>query len=597
LKFISRKFNTVASERYTESQLAIVHWSCLIAIIVLYLYRGIGYLDRPTAIDVLNVYLPFANKVLEQGLGFLLQPESIIVSPLSYLWPAILGGELSVIKYVNLSVGVLMVLLTYGIGRQLHSRLVGLIAAFLFAKSPFLISWIPTALSEPPFFLFTLTWIWALGEVLTGRKNFIPIAAIALSLSILTRAVWLYPSIVFLLVILCLSCFKISTRQTMLNLSVALGLGLILPILVILKNLIFFGLPSIDSGSGGALFYGTNLMTNGFEPPLLGLAYEGGATDFHSVIGNREHAAVAIKFLKERSLFELLDWYLTKLSWVTFFTPIEASIKSSLWRVFELSMAITATYWGIKQKKIFVLLLCAGIALQIFQTAFVLYNIRYSTDSLELLLIPLAAVGVYLSLNFGEKVIKDGNQPYFLHILRFPNKFTLISIILMSVLCLTLHFRTLPIITLPPKIPTSILFQSSDFSRVLRTSFLDQDQRLLEHNVILATPNQVLPRGAHNALWEIKMTLSPSSGGVCSNALISFDSEDSPDLKVEIVDFPVYSDGLPHTYLLGTAGKNASLFPLESGRLIMKVNCESDVSVLVDQMSLVVPHFIDYFFK
>ena len=574
------------------------HYFWLLLIILAYLYKAFRSIDVPIAPDAAMVYLPFAKMLREQGFLFLMHPKSIIVPPISYLWPALLGGNVTVIQYANIIAGIFMVLLTYDIGRQLHTRLAGLIAAFLFATSPFLISWIPTALSEPPFFLFTFIWLWGIGGIIKGKTWAIPVSGIALSLSILTRSIWFYPSILFLAFALYFVFFTLTSRKTISDLALALALGLILPVIIIIKNIVFFGLPAIDSGSGGALFYGANLMTNGFEPPLLGLAYESGFNDFHSIIGNREHASVALQFLKERSLLELGNWYLTKVSWVTLFTTLEAPTKLSLFRVFELAMAGSSIWYGIKQKKIFILLIGFGLALQILQTAFVLYNIRYSTDNLELLLIPLAAVGITLSLNLGNEIIENVERNGVNKSIFYTYKYGLISAAIVAILSVILYFRAVPTVNLPPNIPVEILFDGTRAIAGKHSVLLDEHDLTSLYKVELDVPMQVLPLNAGNAIWDIKMTVFPVVAGRCNKASVNFKlTSTALYAKKSEEKFRLYDDGIIHRYLIGASNVNSKLFPIKSGKLILKFDCPTGSKIVVNNISLMAPHFIESYFK
>ena len=621
-----QKWRAVPSIRYTLKR-----WGWLFVAILIFLCQTMWHFNKPTAPDVVQIYLPLAKKFLAQGISFFLQPESIIALPVSYLWPSLFGGDIVAIKSANVFCGVLMILLTYGIGQQLHSRIAGLIAAFLFAVSPLIVRWIPTALSEPPFYLFTLIWLWGMGEVIAGKKWAIPIASIALSMSILTRAIWFYPSIVILFFVSLLFIFKFTARTTTCYTTVALALGLVIPILVIIKNIVLFGVPTIESGSGGALFLGTNILTNGFEPPLLGLTYETGNIGFKNAIGNQEHARVAMQFLKERSVFDLFDWFLTKISWATLFTTLEAPIFVSVWRAIELAIAFAGLWWGIKQKNFFVLFIGSGIVLQILQTAFPSYNIRYSIDGIELLLIPLVAVGIAASLNItvNEKSTSKSKMHFYRR-----HQHAIVAVSITAVLFLALYFRSVPTINLPSHIPVSVLYKNEDIVQINQSLALDDDKKIFSLQAVLNVPKQALPSGTRSAIWEIKMAVLPSSGGSCIKSSASFHSnnslqsarldnhepsENNTSLK-EVshwltfvkswfkstqnrstetgeVYFNVYNDSIAHTYLLGSAVSGAELFPTEAGKLTLKFDCSPDVQIILERVSLVAPHFIETYFK
>lgn len=558
-----------------------------------YYFRVQRYFDRTVTPDAADFYLPMAKSFIEQGLSFLLQPESIQVPPVSYIWPALFGGEFSTVRYANSVAGIFMVALTYGIGRRLHSHAAGIVAALLFSISPLLISRIPTALAEPPFFLFTLIWFWSLGEVISGKKWAIPISALALTLSVLTRTVWLYPAILFLFFIATWMWLKPNEKKPLVYLSIALASGLVVPILVIIKNGMLFGVPSISLGSGGALFYGTNLMTNGFEPPMLGLQYESGQNALFSIVGNREHAAVAVQFLKERSLLELWDWYLTKITWVTFFTTLEAPLKQSVVRVTELALTSVCLWHAIKKGRLFAALIGTAIVLQIFQTAIVLYNIRYSVGGLELLLIPMAAVGIVLSLNVPIGLVKDGlvhgdyKKTFMLY------RYGIASFAITSILVAGLYTRTVPVINLPPNVPVSILFSIDHVQMNQRLPPLTERTEYREYYIELDVPRQFMLPGSINALWAIEMARTKG----CKEASLDFMSDEYPKITKREVGFNVHDDNSMHTYFLGTAFENTHLFPSKSGGLILKIDCPSSASILVNKVSLIIPHFIDAYFK
>ena len=628
-------------------------WGWLLLIVLVYLCRAWANFDRPIAPDAALVYLPYAKRLFDEGTAFFLNPESVYVPPISYLWPAIFGGDVNAVKVANLVGGIFMVLLTYGIGRRAHSHVAGLIAALMFAISPFLVSWIPTALSEPPFFLFTLLWLWGVSEVISGNKWAMPIAVIGLTLSILTRSIWLYPSVLLLAFALAWSIYKPSSRHLMSRLAIVQMLGLIVPVAVIAKNMLLFNLPAIDTGTGGALFYGAHTITNGFEPPLLGLNYENG-NDSRSLQGNKEHALVAMQFLKERSLAEIAEWYAGKVSWVLLFSKLEMPVLGSIWRVLELSMAITSIWWGIKQKNFIIILLGSGVALQVLQTSLVLYNVRYSIDNVELLLIPLAAAGFMVMFNAGKgrqkkllitllgsavvlQVLQTSfilfNLPYSISSIKLwlillaaagvvmmsntgkekttpindsphlngnsdGNQYGMVGVSTALMLLIALQFRDTPTIIIPPQIPVLTIFKYQPgleaHAQLLSKNSKASTPLLFEQNV----PRQVLPRDVLNAVWQISVAVKPASDKRCKKATIKFiKTEQGSIVAVGEANFDLIDDGVSHTYNLGTAYQNAGLFPATSGKLILAFSCPSDTTISVNQVALIAPQIIDRYFN
>jgi dolichyl-phosphate-mannose-protein mannosyltransferase len=558
-----------------------------ILIYAVYLFRVEQYFDRPVAPDALKVYLPLSRLFLEEGFSFLFNPAFITVAPLAYIWPAIFGGDIELIKLANIFAGMLMILCTYGIGKQLHSAVAGLIAAFLFARSPLIIHWIPTVLSEPPFYLFTIIWLWSIYEVISNKKWAIPVFALALGLSILTRPVWFYPAIVFFIGTSFWLIFINANKQVAKNLSIALLCSLILPMIIIIKNTVIFGLPSITTASGAALFYGTNIITNGFEPPLLGLSYENGPA-LVSILGNKEHASVAIQFLNERTISELINWFVTKISWVTMFSSLDASINQTIWRILELMMTLVCVWYGVKKRNFYIVLLFVALILQILQTSLALYNMRYSADSLELILMPMAAAGIAVMINTAINFLKKG-KAFFTKEILFNSG---LGIFLMLLFIMAYHYRPIPDINLPKNIPVTVIYSNENIQLDYDSNELDDLQYLAEINV----PQQDMPDGFSNALWQVKLS-GITDESDCRTLSISFDSNVSGSLNSTVYKKDITGKSEKQTYLYGAAPGFSKLFPDEEGKVLLKVECSNTANIVIDNISLVAPHFIETYFK
>ena len=577
----------------------------LLSIIILYyIYRTLFYINNaPLAPDVITTYLPFAQKVINQGFGFFSTAESLKASPLSYIWIALFKADVLFVRYVNLIAGIFMVILIYNLGRQIHSSAAGLVAAFLFVRSPLLIQWIPTLLSEPMFYFFTLLWFWAISEVIANKKWAIPIAAIALTLSILTRSVWFYPAFIFIFFSLIWFFISQSNRGLAKRLVIANSIGLILPILFIIKNYIIFNAPVIAFGSGFALYAGTNPMTGGFEPYYLGTGY-GGSLDHLSMIGDRNHSLVALEFLKDRSVRDLLNWFLQKLQWTLFFSPVDISYVAALWRAIEISFGTIGVWWGINNKSLFVKLLGIGFFIQLFQTVFPLYNTRYSADNLDFLLILLAAVGIVVSFSgiFGfilsilNSISKKSNVNVLSNI--YPNvKYGISGLFLAFVLIIFLGFRTVPVLNLPDNIPVTILFKITspiiiDSTQWLKNSKINEKE-IVQIDTKIDMQKKILPNEPDYALWQIQMSLSPKNNAICEKAAISFNSINK--LKDSSVYFDVKNNGVMNTYNIGASGFQKALFPEMDGKITLSLYCTKDVDIIVNRVSLLVPHMVKYY--
>lgn len=566
---------------------------------MLYIHRALEYLPRPIATDAALVYLPYAKRLLADGISFLMRPESVYVPPVTYMWPALFGGEAEAVKIANLIAGIVMIFICYGIGKRAHSPLAGIVAALLFVNSPMLVSWIPTPLSEPPFYLFTLIWIWGICEVMGGNRWAISVAIAGLALSILTRSVWLYPSILLIFIFAGLSLWRTESRKTYRRLALIQILGVLPSIIVIFKNLVLFGLPAIDTGTGGALYYGANIVTGGFEPPLLGLDYEDGG-DSRSLVGNRAHALVAMQFFSERSWSEIVGWYLQKLSWITLFTKLEAPMSWSVWRILELSFLAIALRWAIKQKQLITLLLAGGVVLQILQTGFVLYNIRYSIDNVELLLVPLAAIGVVViadSLWTDVNAVRLAKLPCQLGTTMEGVRYLALGVTVFLVLFVALSLRPLPTINVPPQVPVLKLFEYGDESRYANLPQVNSSE-VGATFIQFKVPELTMPTGATNAIWQFNISIKGDPGDGCKKASVNYSEASKIGSSVDSkpIYFGVVGDGVGRNYYIGTAYRNATLFPSKTGFVTLAIDCPMGSTIRLNNAALIVPKIAEHYF-
>ncbi|MBB3213017.1 hypothetical protein FHW67_002305 [Herbaspirillum sp. Sphag1AN] len=564
-----------------QSNKFVIRYALLLVIIGIYLQHAWKFIHLPIPPDAEITYIPLAKKLIEQGWRFFLSSDSIQVGPAIYSWFAIFGADDYTIRYANILSGCIMVLLAYGIARRMHSIVAGILAALLFAASPLIVSWIPRSLSETPFFLFTLMWIWALGEVIAFKRWAIPVAAIALSISILLRPVWLYPVILLLVALSFSFLFSPKSRAVVGKVFWVHILALLLPGLFVVKNLLLFGTPNIAEGGGGALYYGTNLLTGGFEPPLLGMNYQGLTRSIFTVAGNHDYGIVAAEFLKHRSFSGLLEWFFRKISWVTFFTPLEASARMSWFRVVELAMAVTAVAWGFRAKRLLVILVGAGILLQVLQTALVLYNIRYSVGNVELLLVPLAAVGIALMF---ERTKGDQGNAYTAPgtwINRHVDRAT--GIVLLCAFISMFYLRVIPRIGESPDIPVRILFEKFFGKSDVSAAFV-QDAGKKISRFTLDIPSLDVSRKGGNLLWQVSLmpASSVTENKACKQASISYlPNGMAPRIPV---DFSFVGNG---DYAFGTAYDHSILLPDTPGKLVIEVKCFLASGIAVRKIAFV----------
>jgi len=366
----------------------VIRFVLLGAAVALHLYGLAPFVERGGQdFDAIHVYLPFARRLLAEGPSFLLAEASIQAPPFAYAWPALLGADLTTVRWANVALSCILLLLVYRTATLWHSRTAGFIAAFLFAASPLMKPYLPTALTEPPFLFLTGAWIWGLSEWrVRGRVVYVYTAGVALGLALLTRASLFYALLLFL-------PFLWRSRPAFIAHAIALAL----PLAFIAKNLLVFGFPFYVTGAGNALYLGTSPLFRGYDPGYLGLVYDVGAvTGLPSHLSIQADAmlqAAAKVLLADMDPRELASIYVHKLAAFLFVTNAEENVlELRLWRIATLILAAIGIA-GLRDRW-FRWLLGAIVAYVVAVHIPVLYNHRYSVGALDLWVILLAGVGV-----------------------------------------------------------------------------------------------------------------------------------------------------------------------------------------------------------
>ena len=357
----------------------------LAAALALHLF-GLAPFASSQDFDAIHVYLPFAQRLLAEGPAFFLGEQSIQAPPFAYAWPALLGAEMETVRWVNIGLSCLLLLLLYRTATLWHSRAAGLLAAFAFAASPLMKPYLPTALTEPPFLFLMGAWIWGLSEWRAqGRAAYLYAAGVALGLALLTRASFFYG-------LLLLLPFLWRSRPVFLAHVIALAF----PLAFLAKNLLVLGFAFYVTGAGNALYLGTSPLFRGYDPAYLGLVYDVGAvTGLSSHLSIQADAmlqAAARILLSEANPVDLASLWAHKLAAFLFVTNAEASVlELRTWRIGTL---VLATVGIVNLRDRWLRWLLAGIvAYQVAVHVPVLYNHRYSVGALDLWLTLLAGVG------------------------------------------------------------------------------------------------------------------------------------------------------------------------------------------------------------
>lgn len=371
----------------------------LLAVAVLInLKYALAFFSNPLLPDAVNSYLPYAQSLLSDKLGFFLDPRSLRTVPMTYIYPALFGANPEYIKVANVVLSCLIVLIMFRLGSLLHSRTAGILAALFYASSPLLADLKPAVLSEPPYFFFTALWLMSVAEITEGRKNFIPVAGIACGLMILTRGTYIYFLYATLAISLVMSLK--GSRQTLgRHLFAAHAIAFAFPLAVIIKNWVVFDYPNIAAGTGAALYFGSHPLTGGYEAPYYGLGYDIGAVvqglDHLSIEGDKLLTSVGVFVLKQQTFSEIFSLYFQKA--FAFLFSTKAVLADTIWNHRSLRIIeVVLTLIGLLHVRKPILRWFMGGALlyQVLVHIPLLYNPRYSIGAIEIPLLLLAGVGL-----------------------------------------------------------------------------------------------------------------------------------------------------------------------------------------------------------
>jgi hypothetical protein len=348
--------------------------------------------------DALNLYLPLAQALLRDGLGFLATERSVQAPPFSYIFPALFGASMEAGRWVAFALSGATVLLLYGTAATAHSRPAGFAAALLFAFCPLLKPFLAGPITEPILLALQSLWIFALVRWMAGGPTaWAWVAGLAAALAALTRATsfyWLLALVAFFLVVWWRA--PASGRPRLAAPLVAHAAAAALPLAFIIKNALLFGFPFFATGAGNALYLGNNPVTGGFDPTYVGLIYDVGAIarehSHLSLAGERALSGVARLMISEMDAGTLLALHAKKLLAFVFVTNAEEGAR---WlRAWRIGLIVLGTIGAMSIAPRLRWLLAGTLACNLAVHIPVLYTHRYSAGSLDLWLILLAAFGI-----------------------------------------------------------------------------------------------------------------------------------------------------------------------------------------------------------
>lgn len=355
-------------------------------------------------LDATASYLPLANKLIAAPFSLWEDSAAITVAPGGYAYMALVGAKPELIFILNIVLAVFSLLLVFDLCRRLGGLIAGLAGAILYSFSPLLIEVIVPVLNEPPYLFFTTLWLWAtvLIRDKPDKKWPIIVSGLALLCSILTRAIyfyWLFPAIITCLLIYFVSqkteLKKLCLQILAAHLIAAAGAGA-----YTLHNWQTHGTAMIATGSGTALYFGSNPVTLGYEPPYLGMIHdEWMVTDrinSHLTPHNDRRLAWAAKqMLKDMPVADLTELYINKLGAILFFSQVNLEptiFNDRAFRIFLLVLAAIGVFYNRKSLLVAMLFFIVLYVTAVHVPA--MYNQRYSIGALDLPLTLLAALGL-----------------------------------------------------------------------------------------------------------------------------------------------------------------------------------------------------------
>jgi len=245
-------------------------------------------LHAPLEWDSMFTYLPAARAFLEQGWGFLLTPASCRVAPLSYLWPALWGADPVWIRIANMALLAGCVWFLWRASCLAGGRRAGIVAMLLLPCSD-LIRYFPSEMTEPVYLFGVFGLMHALARLVIGReRTFGAVAqgAVMLTITLLARPVMqLIAPAALLAGAAALAFWAIRNKgrpasahggwpASVSRITLSLGLGLLLPLAVMVMNGLAAGFWGLRTGAGVGLYLGTHPLFQGTEPAFLGSTFE-----------------------------------------------------------------------------------------------------------------------------------------------------------------------------------------------------------------------------------------------------------------------------------------------------------------------------------
>lgn len=390
--------------------------------------------NAPIQVDPTYTYLPAARALLEQGWSFFLTAQSYEVTPLAYLWPALWGVDPQWIRLANAGLWISSVYFLWKTSCLLGGIRAGAVAMLLLL-SPELVRYFPSEMTEPLYLFGLFGWMHAMARMVIGREKSTTIilqSAVMLTITLLSRPVLqLITPTLLISCIACVSYWKISQKidaaardwqPTITAIGWSLAFALVLPMALVIKNGVVFGLWGLGTGSGTGIYLGTHPLFQGAEPPFLGFNYDINAlislvanTGSHlTIAGDRAARDAALWQIQSMDMGSAAAFFARKLWWWLAHHPAQVEFYGQslrTLRITEILVMLTSIFWiaafwtrrkssalissiGNTRQITFVTFLLMMFAAMVVQLLPILYNSRYSSNLLDPWIIPLTAFGI-----------------------------------------------------------------------------------------------------------------------------------------------------------------------------------------------------------
>ena len=498
----------------------------------------------------------------------------------------------------------------------------------LWSLNPEIYTYFPTELTEPIFLFGLVCWTWAMVRLMQApSKTLIGMAAFGLSITLLSRPVLqlLAPLGLIASLVIWRACAKSSfaTAQAAQGIALSLALGMLIPMSLLIKNGLVFGLWGLGTGSGTGLYLGTHPLFQGTEPAFLGFNYDNnliaqltaGNPDHLSLAADRAARAIGLWQLQSMPPADAVQFLARKLWWWLAHHPASLQVHGTelrKLRLFEIASVLLAllliarVYWrgGLPSiaarlpeptlatkarlaSALFVLLMFGALLVQLLP---ILYNSRYSTALLDPWLILLTAFALsYLTASLTGTLSRQSwslqtrGQVSVLGVLMAPVVIVLATSLVFNyakrheVVRIDRPAETEPLFSLPAEGISVLDLRPAGEHRWV----MEQDVAVLSLDLRPADLTAIQAARPEAAMWRLGLTIARQRGK-CRMSDVAYQLQDGAILPASAVVLP--ADGKPHTTYVHA---NRALRPTEPGRLRIVFKCPAGTTISWSETTLV----------